>query len=42
MTRYALNLPAKLKQEAEEFASRQRVSLNQFIYKSYHSIHDPN
>jgi uncharacterized protein (DUF433 family) len=31
MTRYALNLPAKLKQEAEEFASRQGVSLNQFI-----------
>ena len=31
MTRYALNLPAKLKQEAEEWASRQGVSLNQFI-----------
>jgi uncharacterized protein (DUF433 family) len=31
MTRYALNLPAKLKQEAEQWASRQGVSLNQFI-----------
>ena len=31
MTRYALNLPTNLKQEAEEWASRQGVSLNQFI-----------
>lgn len=31
MTRYALNLPANLKQEAEEWAARQGVSLNQFI-----------
>ncbi|MFZ5923088.1 MAG: DUF433 domain-containing protein [Chloroflexota bacterium] len=31
MTRYALNLPESLKREAEEMASRQGVSLNQFI-----------
>jgi uncharacterized protein (DUF433 family) len=31
MARYALNLPANLKKEAEEMASRQGVSLNQFI-----------
>ena len=31
MTRYALNLPVNLKHEAEEFASRQGISLNQFI-----------
>mgnify|MGYP001577559116 FL=1 len=31
MTRYALNLPFNLKREAEEWASRQGVSLNQFI-----------
>lgn len=31
MARYPLNLPALLKQEAEEFAVRQGVSLNQFI-----------
>lgn len=31
MTRYALNLPASLKQEAEEWASQQGISLNQFI-----------
>jgi uncharacterized protein (DUF433 family) len=31
MTRYALNLPVNLKREAEELASRQGVSLNQFI-----------
>ena len=31
MTRYALNLPVKLKQEAEELAASQGVSLNQFI-----------
>lgn len=31
MTRYALNLPVNLKREAEEFASRQGISLNQFI-----------
>jgi len=31
MTRYALNLPQQLKQEAEQWADRQGVSLNQFI-----------
>ncbi len=31
MTRYALNLPMDLKREAEELASRQGISLNQFI-----------
>jgi uncharacterized protein (DUF433 family) len=31
MSRYALNLPADLKREAEELASRQGISLNQFI-----------
>lgn len=31
MSRYALNLPAQLKQEAEQWASNQGVSLNQFI-----------
>jgi uncharacterized protein (DUF433 family) len=31
MTRYALNLPVTLKREAEELASRQGISLNQFI-----------
>ena len=31
MSRYALNLPATLKSEAEELASRQGISLNQFI-----------
>jgi uncharacterized protein (DUF433 family) len=31
MTRYALNLPVNLKIEAEELASRQGISLNQFI-----------
>ena len=31
MARYALNLPADLKQEAERLAERQGVSLNQFI-----------
>jgi uncharacterized protein (DUF433 family) len=31
MSRYALNLPARLKQEAEDWALRQGVSLNQFI-----------
>ena len=31
MTRYALNLPVSLKREAEELASRQGISLNQFI-----------
>ena len=31
MSRYALNLPANLKSEAEELASRQGISLNQFI-----------
>jgi len=49
MTRYALNLPAKLKQEAEEWALRQGVSLNQFIMWSVadkvaslqHGLDDP-
>jgi len=31
MARYPLNLPAKLKQEAEQWATSQGVSLNQFI-----------
>jgi uncharacterized protein (DUF433 family) len=31
MSRYPLNLPAQLKQEAEQWASQQGVSLNQFI-----------
>ncbi|MEZ4591765.1 MAG: DUF433 domain-containing protein [Chloroflexota bacterium] len=31
MSRYALNLPAQLKQDAEAWASKQGVSLNQFI-----------
>jgi uncharacterized protein (DUF433 family) len=31
MSRYPLNLPTNLKQEAEEWASRQGISLNQFI-----------
>ena len=31
MSRYALNLPAALKSEAEEMAAKQGVSLNQFI-----------
>lgn len=31
MARYPLNLPARLKQEAEEWAANQGVSLNQFI-----------
>jgi uncharacterized protein (DUF433 family) len=31
MTRYSLNLPAQLKQAAEDWAARQGVSLNQFI-----------
>ncbi len=31
MTRYALNLPARLKKEAEQWAASQGVSLNQFI-----------
>src|SRR3972149_4345631 len=31
MTRYALNLPIDLKQEAEQIAKKQGVSLNQFI-----------
>jgi len=31
MARYALNLPAQLKQEAEKWAAMQGVSLNQFI-----------
>lgn len=31
MTRYALNLPVNLKQEAETLAKKQGISLNQFI-----------
>ena len=31
MSRYALNLPINLKREAEDLASRQGISLNQFI-----------
>ena len=31
MARYSLNLPTQLKQEAEVWAARQNVSLNQFI-----------
>jgi uncharacterized protein (DUF433 family) len=31
MSRYALNLPANLKAEAEELAAQQGISLNQFI-----------
>jgi uncharacterized protein (DUF433 family) len=31
MARYALSLPAQLKKEAEEWAARQGISLNQFI-----------
>ena len=31
MSRYALSLPVQLKKEAEEWATRQGVSLNQFI-----------
>ncbi len=31
MARYPLNLPKQLKKEAEEWAAKQKVSLNQFI-----------
>jgi uncharacterized protein (DUF433 family) len=31
MARYPLNLPATLKEEAEQYAAQQGVSLNQFI-----------
>ena len=31
MARYSLNLPSQLKQNAEDWAARQGVSLNQFI-----------
>jgi uncharacterized protein (DUF433 family) len=31
MSRYALNLPSELKQEAEQLARQQGISLNQFI-----------
>ena len=49
MTRYALNFPAKLKQDAEEWAARQGISLNQFIMWSVadkvaslqHGLDDP-
>ena len=50
MTRYALNLPVNLKSEAEELASRQGISLNQFIMWSVsekvaslrQTVDDPN
>src|SRR5665648_119387 len=50
MTRYALNLPVNLKSEAEELASQQGISLNQFIMWSVsekvaslrQSLDDPN
>ena len=50
MTRYALNLPVNLKSEAEELASRQGISLNQFIMWSvsekvaslHQALDDPN
>ena len=50
MARYPLNLPSNLKQEAEELAQRQGVSLNQFILWSVaekvgelkQSLDDPN
>ena len=50
MTRYALNLPVSLKHEAEELASRQGISLNQFIMWSVsekvaslrQTVDDPN
>jgi uncharacterized protein (DUF433 family) len=50
MSRYALNLPASLKNEAEELAARQGISLNQFIMWSVsekvaalrESLDDPN
>jgi len=50
MTRYALNLPVNLKSEAEELASQQGISLNQFIMWSVsekvtslrQAIDDPN
>jgi uncharacterized protein (DUF433 family) len=31
MSRYALNLPTQLKQESEQWAEKQGISLNQFI-----------
>ncbi|HSM25588.1 MAG TPA: DUF433 domain-containing protein [Anaerolineaceae bacterium] len=50
MSRYALNLPLELKKEAEELASQQGISLNQFIMWSVsekvaslrQSLDDPN
>jgi len=50
MARYALNLPADLKREAEELAQKQGVSLNQFILWSVsekvgalkHALDDPS
>lgn len=50
MTRYALNLPKDLKQEAEDWAVRQGISLNQFIMWSVadkvaslrHGVDDPD
>lgn len=49
MARYALNLPAQLKHDAETWAVRQGVSLNQFILWAvaekvgalHHSLDDP-
>lgn len=49
MTRYALNLPAELKRDAERLAKQQGVSLNQFILWSVaekvgglmHGLDDP-
>lgn len=45
MARYALNLPAGLKQEAERLAAEQGVSLNQFILwavaEKVGSLHQP-
>lgn len=50
MTRYALNLPADLKREAERLARQQGISLNQFILWSVaekvggllHGLDDPS
>ena len=50
MSRYALNLPQELKREAEEIASNQGISLNQFIMWSVsekvsslrHNLDDPD
>ncbi len=50
MARYALNLPAELKRDAEELAQKQGISLNQFILWSVaekvgvlkNALDDPN